>query len=77
MKKNDVIDAIIRQSIEQYFLDLGDEEPCAVYEMLLCRIEKPLFEVVLKKTEGNQTRAAEILGMNRNTLRKKMKLHGL
>jgi len=40
-------------------------------------VEKPLLEVILDHAQGNQTRAAEILGLNRNTLRKKMKIHGI
>ena len=45
--------------------------------MVLARVEKPLLEIVLDYAGGNQTRAAEVLGLNRNTLRKKMKLYQL
>jgi len=49
----------------------------AVRHMVLAEMEKPLLSVVLEYTRGNQTRAAEILGLNRGTLRKKLKAHGL
>jgi len=75
MKEND-IKRCIRRAIDGYFRDLDGEEPSAIYEMVIGCVERPLLEVVLDKAEGNQTRAAEMLGLNRNTLRKKMKQHG-
>ena len=67
----------IRQAMTQYVHDLDGEAPAAVYDMVLARVEKPLLEIVLDYAGGNQTRAAEVLGLNRNTLRKKMKLYQL
>ncbi|MFA5241388.1 MAG: Fis family transcriptional regulator [Sulfuricella sp.] len=67
----------VRKAMTQYFADLDGETPCAVYEMVVGCVEKPLLEVILHQAEGNQTRAAEMLGINRNTLRKKMQLHGI
>lgn len=67
----------VRKTMDGYFRDLDGEEPSAIYEMVIGCIEKPLIEIVLHRAEGNQTRAAEMLGLNRSTLRKKMKLHGL
>lgn len=67
----------IRQAMTQYFHDLDGEAPAAVYDMVLARVEKPLLEIVLDYAGGNQTQAAEVLGLNRNTLRKKMKLYQL
>lgn len=63
----------VRKAVEGYFKDLDGEKPCAIYDMVISSVEKPLLEMVLHQVEGNQTRAAELLGMNRNTLRKKMK----
>ena len=74
---NDDISLSVRQAMEQYFRDLDGEAPAAIYDMVLARVEKPLLEVVLNHTQGNQTRAAELLGLNRNTLRKKMKSYDL
>jgi Fis family transcriptional regulator len=72
------ISAHVRESIVNYFKDLDGEEPiCTLYDMVMNCVEKPLLEVVLTHVEGNQTRAANLLGLNRNTLRKKMTQHGL
>jgi len=66
----------VRQAVGNYFIDLdGDEPSCAVYDMVINCVEKPLIETVLHHAGGNQTRAAELLGMNRNTLRKKIQAH--
>ena len=67
----------VRKAIETYFRDLDGERPGAIYDMVLCSVEKPLIEVVMARVSGNQTQAAEILGLNRNTLRKKIKAHGI
>ena len=62
----------VRKSLEKYFKDLDGERPRTVYEMVLKNVEKPMLEVVLDHAEGNQTVAAKWLGINRNTLRKKI-----
>lgn len=77
MNSQDDIAASVRQAMQQYFLDLDGETPQPIYEMVLAQVEKPLIEVVLAHAQGNQTRAAELLGLNRNTLRKKMKQYDL
>ncbi len=77
MNNHDQICHAVREALEQYFRDLDGEAPQAIYDMVLARVEKPMLEVVLGQTQGNQTRAAEFLGINRNTLRKKMQAHGL
>ena len=74
---NDDISHCVRLAMEQYFRDLDGEMPAAIYDMVLARVEKPLLEVVLNHTQGNQTRAAELLGLNRNTLRKKIRELGV
>ncbi len=71
------LNVAIKESIQQYFNDLEGEMPSAVYSMFLARIEPPLLECILQRTEGNQSKAAEILGLNRNTLRKKLKQYEL
>jgi len=66
----------VRQAVGDYFTDLDGEDPsCAVYDMVINCVEKPLIETVLHHAGGNQTRAAELLGLNRNTLRKKIQTH--
>jgi len=62
----------VRKSLEKYFKDLDGERPRTVYEMVLKNVERPMIEVVLDYAEGNQTVAAKWLGINRNTLRKKI-----
>ncbi|AOY01443.1 MULTISPECIES: helix-turn-helix domain-containing protein [Jeongeupia] len=74
---SDPIAAVIHASLTQYFDDLDGEAPCAVYDMVLARVEKPLLLLVLERVGGNQTRAAEVLGINRNTLRKKLQTYDL
>ena len=68
---------MVRKAIDGYFRDLDGEKPCAVYDMVIGCVEKPLLESVLHRVRGNQSHAAEILGINRNTLRKKIKVHGI
>jgi Fis family transcriptional regulator len=62
----------VRKMMRQYFKDLDGEKPCDIYNMVVNCVERPLLEVVMYHAQGNQTRAAELLGINRNTLRKKM-----
>lgn len=62
----------VKRTLDQYFTDLDGGAPHAVYDMVLGCVEKPLLEFILQHTGGNQSKAAEILGVNRNTLRKKL-----
>ncbi len=71
------IEECVRASLEGYFRDLRGTEPDGMYEMLVKVVEKPLLEVVMAKADQNQSRAAEWLGLNRNTLRKKLVEHRL
>ena len=74
MNENDVA-ACVRKALNEYFRELDGEAPHAVYDMVMGCVERPLLEVVLHQAGGNQTRAAAILGLNRNTLRKKLQTH--
>ena len=71
------IEECVRASLEGYFRDLRGTEPDGMYDMLVKVVEKPLLEVVMKQASDNQSRAAEWLGLNRNTLRKKLLEHKL
>ncbi|HBH36867.1 MAG TPA: Fis family transcriptional regulator [Curvibacter sp.] len=71
------IEECVRNSLEGYFKDLRGTEPDGMYEMLVRIVEKPLLEVVMQQAEQNQSRAALWLGLNRNTLRKKLVEHKL
>ena len=76
MSKNH-IDECVRTSLEGYFKDLDGTDPAGMYDMMVRVVEKPLLEVVMRHAEHNQSRAAEWLGLNRNTLRKKLVEHKL
>lgn len=67
----------VERVVRQYFAMLGDEMPTDLYELILKQVEAPLLSVVLEKTRGNQTKCAQILGLNRGTLRKKLKTYDL
>jgi Fis family transcriptional regulator len=76
MSKDNIQD-VVKKSLEKYFRDLGEQQPSHVYEMVVFTVEKPILEAVMARAEGNQSHAAEMLGINRNTLRKKLQQHGL
>ncbi|MES2499706.1 MAG: helix-turn-helix domain-containing protein [Pseudomonadota bacterium] len=67
----------IEESLEDYFKHLDGQPPHAIYDMVLGCVEKPMLEFILHKVGGNQSKAAEMLGLNRNTLRKKMAQYNL
>ncbi|WP_107855570.1 Fis family transcriptional regulator [Neisseria weaveri] len=77
--KNDLPDIYdcIEKNLQQYFRDLNGETPCGVYDMVLQQVEKPLLTCVMSECGGNQSKAAAILGLNRNTLRKKLQQHSM
>ena len=72
-----LIDDCIRGTLEQYFEDLRGAEPHDLHEMIVRAVEKPMLDVVMARADGNQSRAAEWLGINRNTLRRKLRDHRL
>ena len=71
------IEEVVRHSLDGYFNDLRGAEPDNLHEMLVRVVEKPLLEIVMQRADGNQSRAALWLGLNRNTLRKKLLDHKL
>ena len=71
------IEECIRVSLDSYFKDLRGTEPDRMYDMMVRVVEKPLLEVVMQQADQNQSRAADWLGLNRNTLRKKLVEHKL
>ena len=76
MSKKQIEDCV-RSSVEAYLRDLRGIEPDNMHGMILSAVEKPLLEVVMRQAEGNQSKAAEWLGINRNTLRRKLIEHRL
>ena len=71
------IEDCIREGLEAYFKDLDGVEPEAMYDMMMKVVERPLLDVGMKRASDNQSRAAEWLGINRNTLRRKLVEHKL
>lgn len=67
----------VRANLKGYLSDLGGSEPDGMYDMLINVVERPLLEVVMQHTDNNQSKAAQWLGLNRNTLRKKLLEHKL
>src|SRR5206468_11035621 len=72
MRQTNEIADCVRRSLERYFKDLDGAKPRAIYDMVLKNVERPMLELVLDRAEGNQSIAAQMLGINRNTLRKKI-----
>jgi len=78
MKERKVpLSSSVKSALERYFSDLNGERTTGVYEMVISEVERPLLEIVMRHVKSNQCRAAELLGINRNTLRKKLKYYKL
>ena len=75
MSRNNELHDAVKRALERYFKDMDGEKPTSIYDMVLKNVDKPMIELVLGQAEGNLTQAATMLGIDRNTLRKKMQLH--
>lgn len=75
-KKNDIAQSVTH-ALDRYFADLDGEQPANIYDMVMRQVERPLLESIMGRVGNNQTQAAEILGITRNTLRRKLTDHGL
>jgi Fis family transcriptional regulator len=71
------LSALTDEALRGYFASLNGHKPAGLYELVIGQVERPLFSAVLSYTRGNQSEAAEILGINRGTLRKKLKAYRL
>lgn len=67
----------VARAVRRYLADLGDNAPQDIYDIVLREVEAPLLAEVMRHCGGNQSRAAEALGLNRATLRKKLRQHGI
>jgi Fis family transcriptional regulator len=65
------------EALQQYFKNLNGDRPGELYDLVLGEVEEPLFKAVMDYTDGNQSQAADILGINRGTLRKKLKTYSI
>jgi Fis family transcriptional regulator len=77
MKKKIPLDECVRTSLDQYLNDLEGSEPTQMFQMVMLCVEKPVLEVAMRYAGDNQSRAAEVLGITRSTLRKKLLTHRL
>ena len=64
-------------ALNQYFTTLNGDRPGDLYDLVIGEVERPLFKAVMDYTDGNQSQAAGILGINRGTLRKKLRTYSL
>jgi Fis family transcriptional regulator len=76
MSKEQIQDAVLK-SLQNYFEVLDGQKPTGIYDMIICTVEKPILVAVMSHARNNQSLAAEMLGINRNTLRKKLIEHDL
>jgi Fis family transcriptional regulator len=77
MSQSNSIEDCVKRNLEKYFKDVDGEHVTGVYDMVIAAAERPMLEVVMQRVGGNQSQAAQILGINRNTLRKKLGEHGM
>jgi Fis family transcriptional regulator, factor for inversion stimulation protein len=75
--KTKPLSSLTDECLHSYFANLNGHKPGDLYQLVMGEVEKPLFRAVLTYTKGNQSEAAEILGINRGTLRKKLKTYKL
>jgi Fis family transcriptional regulator, factor for inversion stimulation protein len=75
--QNIPLSAQVSQALEEYFMHLGDSKPMKLYDLVISEVEKPLIDFVLKHTKNNKSEAAEILGITRGTLYKKISAYNL
>ncbi len=71
MSRSEIAECV-RLTLDRYFRDLDGEKPSAIYDMVINQVERSMIEVVMREAGGNQTLAAQMLGINRNTLRRKL-----
>jgi len=67
----------VQETMEKYFADLDGHEATEIYGLVLGQVEKPLFRIVMQHTQGNISHAAQLLGLNRATLRSRLQKYGL
>ena len=77
LKNNKPLRKHTEEALNRYFASLNGDRPGHLYDLVLGEVEEPLFKAVMDYTHGNQSQAAGILGINRGTLRKKLKIYSL
>ena len=74
-KRTEPLRECVRDALDSYFGQMDGHSIVNLYRLVLSEMEQPLFETVMRQTQGNQSRAAEILGISRSTLRKKLAMY--
>jgi Fis family transcriptional regulator len=77
MSNKNPLEQSVREQLERYLTDLGESEPRDMLAMVISCVERPVLQVALEQSQGNQSKAAEMLGITRSTLRKKLIAHNL
>jgi Fis family transcriptional regulator len=77
MSTQNPLEKSVRDRLERYFADLGESQPHDMLAMVVSCVERPVLQVALEKCNGNQSKAAEMLGITRSTLRKKLAAHDI
>jgi Fis family transcriptional regulator, factor for inversion stimulation protein len=77
MSNQGSIEDCVKRNLEKFFRDCGTDDVTGIYDMVVSAAERPMLEVIMTRTDGNQSLAAQMLGINRNTLRKKLVEHGM
>ena len=67
----------VEKSLDEYFRKLDGEQPHGIYDMVITNVERSLLAMIMTRASGNQSQAADMLGMNRNTLRSKLSKYGI
>lgn len=76
-RRREPLRSTVKNALGLYFHNLNGHNPGSIYQMVIAEVERPMFETVMEHVKGNQSRAAQILGISRSTLRKKLKFYGL
>jgi len=76
-RRRDPLGGTVRNALKLYFRNLDGHSPASIYQMVIAEVERPMFETVMEYVKCNQSRAAQVLGISRSTLRKKLKAYGL
>lgn len=73
----DPVQTSIKQALTQYFVNLDGADPSNIYSLVIAQVERPLLTIVMQQANNNQSKAAQWLGLSRNTLRKLLAKHNL
>lgn len=76
-RRREPLGSTVKTALKLYFRNLNGQNPGSIYQMVIAEVERPMFETVMEYVNGNQSRASQILGISRSTLRKKLKIYDL